>query len=162
MTLTNQSTGRLSNVSSNGAPRRLSTSSGRRSINSEDEHEQDWTITTAEKDSWANRERRRSSVWNKIDSYPTIKPSSSPTQERHGSILSLFQHGKNKHGKDVLHSGENVEHWGGDDLKREDALIVPTQKKGRSGSKVQERKGSVLSMWAKGKDENGRDVLLQG
>lgn len=61
-----------------------------------------------------------------------------------------------------MHSGENVEHWGGDDLKRDVDLIVPTEKKSRSGSRVQDRKGSVLSMWTKGKDENGRDVLSQG
>jgi len=145
--------------------RRGSTAS-RQSTNSSnsspfDDHDQDWTITTAEKDTWANRERRRSSVWNKIDAYPSVKPkdrttsSGSEGRERHGSILSLFQHGKNKEGKSVLHSGESTDDWGGDDLKR------TISAKSTSSYKGQERRGSVLSMWGKGKDDRGRDILLQ-
>lgn len=162
--------GRLSSVSASNVPR-LSSSSGRRSVNSsdpedDDDHDQDWTVKTADKDTWAARERRRASLWNKIDSYPTIKPGSPSTspKERHGSILSLFQHGKDKDGRAVLHSGENVEDWDRHAQvgKEKEVLIVPVEKTSRSGSRVQERHGSILSMWTNGKDENGRDVLLQG
>lgn len=35
---------------------------------------ENWTRTTAEKDSWVYRERRRSSIWTNIDLYPSSKP----------------------------------------------------------------------------------------
>src|SRR6187402_916974 len=86
----NKNPGRLSTASSR--------STGSRAI--EDEHYQDWSTVTAEKDSWANRERRRSSLFHKIDSYPGP------------STLSLWSGGKDKKGKDVLYSGDgDVDTW---------------------------------------------------
>jgi len=123
---------------------------------SDDEHYQDWTITTDEKNSWANRERRRSSLWSKHDSYPsTVKAitSSSPPGERHGSILSLWSHGKDKKGKDVLHSGDPVHEWSG-----QDDSGTPIRKKSRG----MDRRGSILSVFEKGKDAKGRDVIVSG
>lgn len=113
---------------------------------------EDWTRTTAEKDSWAHRERRRSSVWQKLDSSskPAEPLKSSPRQ---GSILSLFVPGKDKDGRDVLHPGN------GDSPEQStetDAHLEPPL-----SSKVSDRTrcGSILSMWTQGKDEEGRDII---
>lgn len=123
----------------------------------DDDPSEDWTRTTAEKDSWAHRERRRSSMWQKIDCYPSSKPAqSSNSGPRHGSILSLFTHGKDKDGRDVLHSGN------GDPEERSaenDAHLephVPSEAPDRT------RRGSILSMWTPGKDKEGRDVIHSG
>jgi hypothetical protein len=108
----------------------------------DDDPSEDWTRTTAEKDSWAHRERRRSSVWQKLDCYPSSKPAqSSQSGPRYGSILSLFTHGKDKDGRDVLHSGN------GDSEERSaenDAHLEP-----HMSSKAPDwtRRGSILSMW---------------
>lgn len=132
----------------------------------DDDPAEDWSRTTAEKDSWAHRERRRSSMWQKIDSYPAIKPlegpSRSPVRERRGSILSLFQHGKDKKGRDVLHSGEgNPEEW---DREPVAAAIerTPSVENGKDMGMPRERRGSILSMWTWGKDKSGRDVIHSG
>jgi hypothetical protein len=89
----------------------------------EREHRQDWTRTTDPKDTWAERERRRSSVWTKLEPVTSIGPknrtsiiSTSPKKERSGSILSLWTHGVDKSGKHVIHSGfehdeEDEEEW---------------------------------------------------
>lgn len=88
------------------------------------DHRQDWTKVTHPKDSWAERERRRSSIWSKVENIPVynkkssrsgsggsakfISPQSpsSPTKDaRRGSILSLWQPGVDKDGKHVLHTG---------------------------------------------------------
>lgn len=97
-------------------------------------------------------------MWNKHDSYPaTAKAitSSSPPADRQGSILSLWTHGKDKEGKDALHSGDPVHEWGGEDLDR-------TISKGSTSSRGMDRRGSILSVFEKGKDDNGRDVILSG
>ncbi len=93
-------------------PGRVSTGGSLTAIHEDPEHKQDWTLTTDEKDSWANRERRRSSVWGKLELVPdTHKASTSPKQKsfvaagqqpRRGSILSMWQGGKDKNGKDIL------------------------------------------------------------
>jgi hypothetical protein len=44
-------------------------------IDEDREHKQDWTVTTDEKDSWANKERRRSSVWGKLELVPYVSES---------------------------------------------------------------------------------------
>src|ERR1700709_1445654 len=119
-------------------------------------HGPESSTITAEKDTWPNRELLRSSVWKKIDCYPAGALAPASAHERHGSILSLWSHGKDKNGRDVLHSGDgNVEDWGGEDLKR-------TTSGKSSGSRGQDRRGSFLSIWGKGKDKNGRDIALDG
>lgn len=98
--------------------RRLSRgSSGAIEEDSDEDHAQDWSVKVPDEETWAAKERRRSSVWNKVNNYPSVKPKtptgSFSSKEKAGSILSLWAHGKDKHGNDVLHSGENVEHWDG-------------------------------------------------
>jgi len=146
--------------------RRLSSNRSTRSeaigSDSDEEHAQDWTIVTNDKDSWANRERRRSSVFRHHDAYPaTVKAinSSSPPKERQGSILSLWSHGKDKEGNDVLHSGEPAHKW--DNGEIEDGEEVNVERTA-SKSKAMDRRGSILSVFEKGKDENGRDIILSG
>jgi len=92
----------------------------------DEDHAQDWSVKIPDDETWAAKERRRSSVWNKVTpGYPTVKPktpsgSFSSDGEKRGSILSLWSHGKDAKGNDVLHSGENVEHWDGnaDEIQR--------------------------------------------
>jgi hypothetical protein len=125
----------------------------------DDDPSEDWTRTTAEKDSWAYRERRRSSLWQKIDSYPSIK-SAEPSQfrSRRGSILSLFTHGKDKDGHDVLYSGDgDPEDWDG---KRSIHCDEPQKNKAPYATQLPARPGSVLSPWVRGKDNQGRNVIL--
>jgi len=93
-------------------------SSGAVEDDSDEEHAQDWSVKVPDEETWAVKERRRSSVWNKVNNYPSAKPKtptgSFSSKEKAGSILSLWVHGKDKHGNDVLHSGDNTEHWDGD------------------------------------------------
>jgi len=127
---------------------------------------EDWTRTTPEKESWAHRERRRSSVWHSIDPYPCIKvgessppqaspsrPSHSPPRSRRGSILSLFTHAKDKNDRDVLYSGDgHPEDWSEAEVER-----VPANRRS-----PRERRGSILSEFKWGKDKEGRDVIHSG
>jgi len=59
--------------------RRLSVSDATNEVFIDDDPTEDWTRTTSEKDSWAHRERRRSSMWHKIESYPSTKPTVAPS-----------------------------------------------------------------------------------
>jgi hypothetical protein len=132
----------------------------------DDDPAEDWTRTTPEKDSWAHRERRRSSAWHSIDPYPSIKvrepsppqaspprSSHSPPRSRHGSILSLFTPAKDKNDRDVLFSGDGLpEDWTEAGMDR-----VPSNRRS-----PQERRGSILSEFKWGKDKEGRDVIHSG
>jgi uncharacterized membrane protein len=143
-------------------PGRLSLADSTNEVFLDDDPSEDWTRTTAEKDSWAHRERRRSSVWQKIDSYPSLRPvevSPSQSRERHGSVLSLFHHGKDKNGRDVLHSGDgDPEEWSaGSGAERAEIERPPSNKPA-----PRERHGSILSIWTWGKDKFGRDVIHSG
>jgi hypothetical protein len=142
---------------------RLSLANSTNEVFIDDDPSEDWTRTTAEKDSWAHRERRRSSMWQKIDSYPSTKPlepgSPSRFRDRRGSILSLFRHGKDKDGRDVLHSDEPDEYTQ-DNATAAAAIERPpsVEDKPMRG----DRRGSILSMWTWGKDKSGRDVIHSG
>ncbi|KAH8590789.1 hypothetical protein B0O99DRAFT_598815 [Bisporella sp. PMI_857] len=153
----------------NLAKRRGSVASSRSNASStaiDDDHYEDWTTTTAEKDTWANRERRRSSIFAKIDDIQPVqafKPSS-PTSsggleplargERRGSILSLWTSGKDKDGRHVLHSdGEHVHKW---DVEKK------REERGSKGSMERERHGSILSLFTNSKDEKGRSIISSG
>lgn len=134
----------------------------------DDDPTEDWTRTTAEKDSWAHRERRRSSVWHKIDSYPSTKPpelspSRSRSGNRRGSILSLFKHGKDKDGRDVLNSGD-AEDWNRESAAAAAAATAAAEAESPQLDKTmpRDRRGSILSMWTWGKDKAGRDVIHSG
>jgi hypothetical protein len=148
----------------------VSTSSTDNSGGSSQAHEvfeQDWTTTTADKDTWAARERRRSNIFNgHTETYPSIvqaKPSSpsSPSfletspRERRGSILSLWVAGKDKDGQAVLHSDDHGD-WV-EEVKEADKLKDVSETKEEAY-----RKGSILSLWKKGKDENGKNIILSG
>jgi len=132
--------------------------------------EQDWSTTTADKDTWATRERRRSMLFNgHTESYPSIqqhvKPSSpsSPTHlsaspqrgERRGSILSLWVTGKDADGQAVLHSDDHGD-WV-EEVKEAQRLKDISETKEEAI-----KKGTILSLWKKGKDENGKNIILSG
>ncbi|TVY22084.1 hypothetical protein LHYA1_G009219 [Lachnellula hyalina] len=131
------------------------TSRGSNEVDPEDE-KHDWTQTTDEKDSWASRERRRSSVWNGLDAPGVSKKrtesstSSSAGTDRRGSILSLWSSGKDKDGKDVLHHDDVV-------VVEDDLAPVPAEKS--PASRRDTRRGSILSMWKPGKDDKGRSII---
>jgi hypothetical protein len=138
---------------------RVPTNGSLSAIEEDREHKQDWTIVTDEKDSWANRERRRSSVWGKLELVPS---STSPKQKafttaggapRRGSILSMWQGGKDKNGKDILahddHDGSEDEGSESVGFPREEEVV-----------KERERRGSILSIWKKGKDEHGNHTIV--
>lgn len=130
----------------------------------DDDPSEDWTRTTAEKDSWAHRERRRSSMWHKIESYPSTKPAeiSDPSRprDRRGSILSLFKHGKDKDGRDVLHSGD-ADDWHSNKAATATASSGEIERPSKDEI-PRDRRGSILSMWTWGKDKSGRDVIHSG
>jgi hypothetical protein len=140
---------------------RLSLPNSTNEVFLDDDPSEDWTLTTAEKDSWAYRERRRSSLWQKIDSYPSInsgEPSPSRSRSRRGSILSLFTHGKDKDGHDVMYSGDgDPEDWGGESSIHGDQ---PQKNKSPYATPLPARPGSALSPWVRGKDNQGRNVIL--
>ncbi|ESZ90343.1 hypothetical protein SBOR_9277 [Sclerotinia borealis F-4128] len=112
-----------------------------------DDFEQDWTTTTHERDTWATRERRRSTPFANISttafmgSHHEAKnvQSGSPTQLRKGSILSVW-------------SDPNGDEEHDNTLQR-----VSSRKS--EGSPREARRGSVLSLFNKRKDENGRDII---
>ncbi|KAE8454469.1 hypothetical protein EG329_000092 [Mollisiaceae sp. DMI_Dod_QoI] len=140
-------------------------------------HAQDWTVTTDPKDSWANRERRRSTVWAKVDDVDVTannpKRASASGAPRRGSILSIWSTGKDKHGRDALVHDDHEASDGEDesaiardmDEKAEsesgdpDLLKMLNREKRGSGA-GSDRRGSILSLWSQGKDENGRAVMM--
>jgi hypothetical protein len=150
-----------------------STSSGPHEV-----FEQDWSTTTADKDTWAARERRRSSIFHKIDAYPSIAPpkvastisptssdflSTSPSSqthpERRGSILSLWTHGHDADGHAVLHSDD---HGVWVEEVKEAKRLKDLEEEASATKEEAIQRGSILSLWKKGKDENGKDVILSG
>lgn len=146
-------------------------------IDDEENHAQDWSKTTDAKDSWANKERRRSSVWSKVDDVDVTannpKRESASGAPRRGSVLSIWSTGKDKHGRHVLahddHEGSDLEDESAiardDSEKAEseqgDPDILKMLNRDRKGSNAgSDRRGSILSMWSQGKDEKGRSVML--
>ncbi|KAH8752733.1 hypothetical protein F5882DRAFT_385815 [Hyaloscypha sp. PMI_1271] len=130
-------------------------------IDEDREHKQDWTVTTDEKDSWANKERRRSSVWGKLELVPSATSPKKKNfmtaggQPRRGSILSMWEGGKDKDGRDILahddHSDEEEESVG--------SPMSNEEEQGKA-SLERERRGSILSIWRKGKDEHGNHAIV--
>ncbi|KUJ09214.1 uncharacterized protein LY89DRAFT_598339, partial [Mollisia scopiformis] len=111
---------------------------------------QDWNVTTSPKDSWANKERRRSTVWAQVDDVDVTannpKRMSASGAPRRGSILSVWSTGKDKHGRHTLVGDPDI-------LK-----MLNRDKRGSNAGS--DRRGSILSLWSQGKDENGRSVML--
>ncbi|TVY42014.1 hypothetical protein LSUB1_G004079 [Lachnellula subtilissima] len=132
------------------------TSRGSNEADPEDE-KHDWSQITNDKDTWASRERRRSSVWNGLDAPGVSKKrtesstSSSGGNDRRGSILSLWSSGKDKDGKDILHHDDVV-------VVEDDLAHVPETEKIQAGRR-DTRRGSILSMWKPGKDDKGRAIM---
>jgi len=131
--------------------RRVPTNGSLTAIDEDREHKQDWTTTTDEKDSWANRERRRSSVWAKMELVPASTSPKSSSAPRRGSILSMWQGGKDKNGKDILAHDDH------DISDEEESVGSPVTEPEKQ---VRERRGSILSIWKKGKDEHGNDAIV--
>jgi hypothetical protein len=120
---------------------------------------------TDEKDSWANRERRRSSIFGKIEQVPASHNvhlvSTSPKQKnfvtaggqpRRGSILSMWQGGKDKNGKDILMHDDH------DASEEEEESVGSPREEDKPAER--ERRGSILSMWQKGKDAHGNPTIV--
>jgi hypothetical protein len=96
-----------------------------------------------------------------MDSYPSLySVDNSPSQShsRRGSILSLFTHGKDKDGHDVLFSGDgDPEGWneqGRSECDAAKAHNLPINEP----SLV--RQGATLTPWIRGIDNKGRKVVL--
>ncbi|KAJ8068020.1 hypothetical protein OCU04_003597 [Sclerotinia nivalis] len=112
-----------------------------------DDYEQDWKTVTHERDSWATRERRRSTPFANLSnaafmgSHHEAKHgrSGSSTQTRKGSILSVW-------------SDPN-----GDE--EPDDLLVRVSSRKSEDTPRDGRRGSVLSLFSRKKDENGRDII---
>jgi len=123
-------------------------------------HRQDWSVTTKPTESWAVKERRRSSIFNKA---PIVKPAPSPTDgdRRKGSVLSLWSAGKDKLGNHILkHHDDDSK----DKLDSESAIESPkddefTKSPSEEPTYQPERRGSILSLWKGGKDANGRPIM---
>ncbi|TVY31855.1 hypothetical protein LOCC1_G008851 [Lachnellula occidentalis] len=137
-------------------------SRGSNEVDPGEDEKHDWTQTTDEKDSWANRERRRSSVWNGMDAPGVHKKradsgASSGAGDRRGSILSLWTSGKDKDGKHIMHHDDH------DVAVVEDEQVPvkgPTSPAISPDAPVRDqRRGSILSMWKPGKDEKGRSII---
>ncbi|PQE10782.1 hypothetical protein CJF30_00008922 [Rutstroemia sp. NJR-2017a BBW] len=111
-----------------------------------DDYEQDWTTVTHERDSWATRERRRSTPFANMSNTAFIAShheakhgrSNSGSTARKGSILSV---------------------WTSPDGDEEEnpTLVRVSSRKSQTG---RDRRGSILSLWSNGKDENGRDIVI--
>ncbi len=79
--------------------RKVPTNGSLPAIDEDKEHKQDWTITTDEKDSWAHKERRRSSVWGKLELVPYVPSLPSLRQ------FPPIDQGKKSFGSDIRHDG---------------------------------------------------------
>jgi len=90
-------------------------------------------------------------------------------------VLSLWSAGKDKDGKHILkHDDLPAKDEDYDESaiseglpspngSRQGSLSVPGSRRGtnsRSGSKGQDRRPSILSMWSTGKDKDGNTVML--
>lgn len=141
----------------------------------EEDPYEDWTKTTHEKDSWANRERRRSNKFSKIDSDMALQQyERSRSGRRASSALGIFSQGVDKNGNSIILSDENHEEF---------ELPIEVDKDGRkmlspsiavafsrpddrrlsmSSQNSDKRRGSILSLWKTGKDKDGRDHIHSG
>ncbi|KAB8289837.1 hypothetical protein EYC80_010469 [Monilinia laxa] len=112
-----------------------------------DDYEQDWNIITHERDTWATRERRKSTPFANISnsafmgSHHEAKHghSGSSSQPRKGSILSVW-------------SDPNGDEEHDNSLQR-------ISSRRSEGSSTDGRRGSVLSLFGRRKDESGRDII---
>lgn len=123
------------------------------------EHAQDWTVETKPEDSYANQEVRRRSIWSRIDENNPSLPTETRT-ERRGSVLSLWRGGKDASGRSILiHDGD--QHNEVFEADKDGApLVKMTSKELARERRLSERRGSILSVWSTGKDDQGRDIII--
>jgi len=158
-------------------PRRPSTAISSGSGISEEDPYEDWTKTTHEKDSWANRERRRSNKFSKIDSDMAMQQyERSRSGRRASSALGIFSEGIDKNGNPIIKSDDHHEDF---DLpvevtKEKDnrRLLSPSisiafnrpddRRLSMSSQNSDKRRGSILSLWKTGKDKEGKEMVHSG
>jgi len=140
--------------------RKVPTNGSLSAIDEDREHKQDWTITTDEKDSWAEREKRKSSVWGKLELVPSATSPKKKNfmtaggQARRGSILSMWEGGKDKDGRDILAHDDHS------DDEEEESVSASSPGSEELPVAEKERRGSILSVWRKGKDEHGNHAIV--
>jgi hypothetical protein len=86
-----------------------------------------------------------------------LSMSSENSDKRRGSILSLWKTGKDKDGRDHVHSGHEGEDWG-DAISATSGTPPASPRLDDRG----DRRGSILSIWKQGKDRDGKTVIHSG
>lgn len=145
---------------------------------SEENPFEDWTKTTSEKDSWANRERRRSNKFSKIDSDMALQRyERSRSGRRASSALGIFSEGFDSNGNPIIKSDDHHEDFEipaavGMDGAGNKKLLSPSisiafsrpddRRLSMSSQNSDKRRGSILSLWKTGKDKAGNDQVHSG
>lgn len=127
------------------------------------EHKQNWNVTTKPEESWAVKERRRSSMWSKAEMPANLLSPKKTGGPRRGSVLSVWKSGKDKDGNDILvHDGSSEDEDDEEAIKDDKSQdgVELTKTISGTGSKGQDRRGSILSLWSGGKDANGRAIIM--
>ena len=83
--------------------------------------------------------------------------SSQNSDKRRGSILSLWKTGKDKDGRDHVHSGHEGEDWV-EAISTTSGSVPSSPRLDDRG----DRRGSILSIWKQGKDRDGHTVIHSG
>lgn len=157
-------------------PRRPSTAVSSGSGVDEDDPYEDWTKTTHEKDSWANRERRRSNKFAKIDSDMALQQyERSRSGRRASSALGIFSQGVDGNGNPIIMSDEHHEDFELPPVEGEGVnkrLLSPSiaiafsrpddRRLSMSSQNSDKRRGSILSLWKTGRDKDGNDHVHSG
>lgn len=136
---------------------------------------EDWTKTTHEKDTWAARERRRTSKFAKIDSDVALQQyerERSRSGRRASSAIGLFTQGVDSHGNAIILSDDKYEEFelpiehdkDGKKLLSPNVTTVFGEERRMSltSQNSDKRRGSILSLWRPGKDKDGKDHLHSG
>jgi hypothetical protein len=82
-------------------------------------------------------------------------------RRRRGSILSLWKTGKDREGRPLVHSGDEDGVDGLETAVSADGGSPPSSPR-VFDDRRSERRGSVLSMWKKGTDQEGRSIIHCG
>jgi hypothetical protein len=156
-------------------PGRLSSAVSGTSSDMEENTYEDWTKTTHEKDSWANRERRRSNKFAKIDADMAIQQyERSRSTRRASSALGIFSQGVDSNGNAIILSDEHHEEFelpvevdkDGKKLLSPSIAVAFSRPDDRrlsmSSQNSDKRRGSILSLWKTGKDKDGNDHIHSG
>lgn len=140
----------------------------------EEDHSEDWTKTTREKDSWATRERRRSNKFAVIDSDVAMQRyerSRSAAGRRASSALGIFSQGVDSEGNPIIKSDDTHEVFemplpNGKRSSNPSIAIAfarPDERRlSMSSQNSERRRGSILSLWKTGKDKDGNDHIHSG